>query len=228
MSEFFGRLEAELRTAAARPPRRLPSVRGAAVAMAVMAALALALLPVLALLSDEERRPAIERERPRPTFPNETVVAAGVAPVAGPWQMLTYESERLADPETGEEYQPAGLACLGLHLVDPPADYPGGFGGQCGDFPRTPGFSRVQHTVRSTAGQAGEILVYGRAPERAAKVRLTARGEAPIEVAPLEGRDATGGDFYLIAVRPDLEKGRVNWIDAQGNEGSPGIELLPP
>ena len=232
MSDFFGRLELELREAARRPPRRLPDLRGAPVAAAAVAALALALVPVLVLVGGgDERPPAIEREAetpPRPTLPNERVVATGVAPVAGPWQMLTYESERLADPETGEEYQPAGLPCLGLYLSDPPQDHSGGLGGACGEFPRTPGFSRLQQTVPNIAGGAREILVYGRAPQDARAITLVVDTSVTRRVEPFEGPPGVPGKFYLMAVSPDLDNGIVNWVDEMGNEGSRGIELLPP
>jgi hypothetical protein len=121
------------------------------------------------------------------------------------------------------------LPCLGLALLDSPAASSVTFGGQCGDFPRTPGFSRVQHTVpvRDRDVTAREILVYRRVPEEATLVRLTPEGQAPVEVEPLEGPPGEPGDFYLMAVAPDTE-GRVNWIANDGNQGSRGIELLPP
>lgn len=189
---FFERLEMDLRAAADRSPRRLPAMRSAPAAGAAVVVLALAVVAVLALAGGDERRPAIERQLSRPALPNETVVATGVAPVAGRWEMLAYRSERLADRDTGEEYQPAGLRCLGLALVDPPADIRGGLGGQCGEFPRTPGFSRIQRTIRTIGNEVREILVFGRAPEKAAKVGLTAPGKAMIVVEPLEGRRARG------------------------------------
>jgi hypothetical protein len=229
MSEFFGRLETELRAAAERPPRRTVPVP----ALAVAGLLALALAPIVLVLgsgSDSRDAPGpAQPQRPPevPRFPGERVVATGTAPVAGPWQLLTYQSERLADPDTGEVYQPAGLRCFGLRLLDPPADHSGGISGQCGEFPRTPGFSRIQQTVPNVAGGAREILVYGRAPEEAALVRLVPDDWEPIEMKPFEGSGGNG-DFYLFAVPADIGEGRVTWIDSEGNEGSSGQELLPP
>src|SRR5918998_3527529 len=148
MSEFFGRLETDLRAAAERRPRREVPVP----AIAVAALLALALAPVVLVLGsgDEAGAPG-QRSGPEapqrldiPGFPDAKVVATGTAPVAGPWEILTYRSVKLDDPETGEVYQPAGLRCLGIRLLDPPADRFGGLSGQCGEFPRTPGVSRVQ------------------------------------------------------------------------------------
>jgi hypothetical protein len=235
MSDFFGALEAELRAAALRPPRRTVPVPAIAVAFV----LALAVAPLVLVLgsgSDEAGTPqgdgtetpqGLPRDFRIPGFPEAKVVATGTAPVAGPWEILTYTSVRLADPETGEVYQPPGLRCLGLRLLDPPSEHSGGLGGQCGEFPRTPGFSRVQNTVPNVAAGAREILVYGRAPEEAALVRLTPDDGEPIEVKPIEG-PAGEGDFYLFAVPADVGEGEVNWIDEEGNEGSVGQQLLPP
>jgi hypothetical protein len=228
VSEFFGRLETELRAAAVRKPRRSVPVP----AIAVAALLALAVAPIVFVLgSGSDSRDAPDPgQSPRsalPRFPGERVVATGTAPVAGPWEIVTYESERLADPESGEVYQPAGLRCLGIRLLDPPADHSGGLSGQCGEFPRTPGFGRIQQTVPNVRGGAREILVYGRVPEEAALVRVTSDGGAAAETEPIEGPPGETGDFYLIAMRTDTQ-GRVNWIHSDGSEGSRGIELLPP
>jgi hypothetical protein len=72
------------------------------------------------------------------------------------------------------------------------------------------------------------VPLYGRAPEQAASVVLTAEGGVRERVAPFEGPPSVSGDFYLMAIPPGLKNGRVNWIDREGNEGSRGIELLPP
>jgi hypothetical protein len=230
MSEFFGRLEADLRAAAERPPRRALPVP----AIAVAALLALAVAPIVLVLGsgDEEGAPGLRSgleapQRPDiPGYPDAEVVATGTAPVAGPWEIFTFRSERLTDPKSGEVYQPGGLGCLGVRLLDPPASHSGVVSGQCGEFPRTPGFSRSQLTVPNIAGGAREILVYGRAPEEAAWVRITFDGRGPVQVEPVEGPD--GADYYLIAAPADASGGRVNWLDNDGKEGSPGHELLPP
>jgi hypothetical protein len=236
MSEFFGRLEADLRAAAERPPRRAVPVS----AIAVACLLALAVAPIVLVLGSgdeagapDERSAAETPEAPQrpdlPGFPGAEVVATGTSPVAGPWEILSYRSERLADPETGEVHQPAGLRCLGLRLLDPPSGDSSGLSGQCGEFPRTPGFSRIQLTMPNVTGGAGEILLYGRVPEEAASVRVTFDGRAPVEVEPIQGPRGEPGDFYVVVpVPPDTSGARVNWIDNNGNEGSPGIELLPP
>jgi hypothetical protein len=101
-------------------------------------------------------------------------------------------------------------------------------GGACGEFPRTPGFGRQQQSVRDDTGQVREILLYGRTPEQTTAVELTTEGGLSKRVGAFEGPASVEGDFYLTVLPPDVGNGRVNWIDGDGNEGSRGIELLPP
>jgi hypothetical protein len=160
-----------------------------------------------------------------------TVVATGTAPVAGPWQMETYRSTRLKD-DKGQEIQPAGLRCLGIFLLDP-SPGTGAGSGQCGEFPRTPGFSRVQHSVRGVRGtRAKEILVFGRAPERADLVQVDSGGDRGRAVDTSEGPRSERGDFYLIPIPPGWTKhGKVTWIDKDRpgeNLKGQSIGLLPP
>ena len=238
---FFDRLELELRAAAERPPRRMAGGgRGVAITLAVTLAIALALIPAAVLLGGGDDAPLptppAAKEAPQPSVGtviqrpdgDHTVVATGTAPVSGRWQMESYMSTPIRDPETGEEYQEAGLRCLGVFLTDPdPATSSGG--GGCGEFARTPDFSRGQHASPSMVGEpAKEVLVYGRVPEAAAKVVLTADGGIRTEVEPFPGPEGVEGGFYLIPVKPGMEHARVNWLDGDGKEGSRGIELLPP
>jgi hypothetical protein len=207
--------------------------------IAVAALLVLAVAPIVLVLGsgDEpgapERRSATETQEPPqrpefPGFPDAQVVATGTAPVAGPWEIFTFTSRRLDDPPSPEVNPPAGLSCIGVRLLDPPPNHSGRIsGGACGDFPGTPGFSRAQQTVPNLAGGAREILVFGWAPDEAAWVRVTFDGREPVEVQPVDGPEG-GADYYLIAVPPDASGGRVNWVDKDGNEGSQGVEVLPP
>jgi hypothetical protein len=246
MTDFFATLELELRAAAERGPRHRPApisaLRVLVPAALTIALLGVALLPAVVLLGDggdagdatdaAELPPVGKVYEPGEGWPpretRSTVVATGVAPVAGPWQMETYASTRLADPETDEEYQPAGLRCLGIFLLDPPEGRGrAAGGGQCGEFPRTPGFGRVELTVRSAEREVEEVLVYGRVPEEAAAVVVTVDGVERRRVEPLPGPPGVEGDFYLVVTPPEWESGRVNWIDENGDEGSRGHELLP-
>jgi hypothetical protein len=248
-ADFFDRLELELRAAAERPPRWTAGWReggrwtGAAVGATVAVVLAVAAaLVVVGGGSDDSGDHRSVAPSPAPVGSviwrhgeKHVVVATGRAPIAGLWQLETYRSTRLADPETGEVYQSAGLPCLGVAVLAPPSDDPTELSGACGEFPRTPGFGRQQASVPPGGRRADgtpirvrEILVYGRAPEQASAVVLTAKGGVRKGVEPLEGPPGVSGDFYLIAIPPDLKNGRVNWLDGEGNAGSRGITLLPP
>jgi hypothetical protein len=219
--DFFDRLESELREAAQRRPRRWVGGSHAMLVIAMsLGAFALALVPVLAVLGGDRGadQPGMDSE---PDLRGARVVATGVAPVAGRWRLETYRSERLTDPKSGEVYQPAGLRCIRVSVGEHGAT------GQCGEFPRTPGFGGSMHTV-FVGGKSREVLLFGRAPEAAARVIVTRRGKTRVDVSPIEGPPGARGDFYLIDLRPNEVKGRINWLDHRGNVGSRGIELLPP
>ena len=140
MTDFFAELERELRAAAERPPRRLagwPAAtgRGLGVALAVIA-FAAALVPALVIFGSGDepatkwRRPAsYQRSGPSsrkgeglvPHDADSTVVATGRTRIGGRWQIESYRGTGIKDPETGEEYEPAGLRCLRLVTTDPVA-----------------------------------------------------------------------------------------------------------
>ena len=61
----------------------------------------------------------------------------------------------------------------------------------------------------------------GRAPCGSRPMR--ACGSRPLFESPKRIR----GDFYLVAIPPDLRGGRVNWFDRAGRPGSRGHWLLP-
>ena len=249
MNDFFGALELELREAGERSPRRRIRLGDVAAVVAVAALLASAVVvarvvagggegsrtvpsgvkpdPVGTVIPDGEGTP--------PRRGRSVVVATGTAPGIGPWQMEASRSSALRDPDSGELYQPAGLRCLSLVLVDP-RDHSLGAGGQCGEFPRTPGFSRLQMPGVYMRGDSEEarrlrrrpVLVYGRVPERAARVVITGTNGLRRETRPLEGPASARGDFYAISVRPGHPDARINWLDEHGKPGSRGIALMPP
>ena len=161
-------------------------------------------------------------------------MATGTAPGVGPWQM---EASRSTILRHGDEIlQPAGLRCLSLAVLDPSRRFFLLSGGQCGEFPRTPGFSRLQlpgvvmrgdsERARRLRAKAG--LVYGRVPERAARVVVTVPDGLRLQARPHEGPPSARGDFYAISLPRGLRGARVNWLDRHGKPGSRGIRLLPP
>jgi hypothetical protein len=234
--DFFGALAAELHAAGQRSPRRrtrLGDVAGGVAAAALLAAAVFVALTVLGGGGTTEP-PVVAASQPAPVgtvIPRgegepprsrrSTVVATGEARGIGPWQLEASRSVRLADPENGEVYQPAGLRCLTLYLLDPPDGQPLGASGQCGEFPRTPGFSRLQSGAKP-------VLVYGRVPKRATAVRILVPGRSSINARLHEGPKSSRGDFYAVAVQPPLPGARINWFDDKGRPGSRGISLIRP
>jgi hypothetical protein len=154
-----------------------------------------------------------------------TVVATGATPVAGPWRLTAYESGRLASD--GDVYSPEGLPCLELRLLDPPDGYPSA-GGSCGVQPKAPGFTRGQSRYPRTVGRPDELILYGRAPERADAVELRAGGKT-ISTPTVSPPSGIPGRFWLLARPPeDAAGGHVRWVDRDtGARGRP-VEVLPP
>ena len=170
--------------------------------------------------------PAGEGSPPRQR--RSTVVATGNARGIGPWQLEATRSTRLADPDSGELYQPAGLRCLSLYPLDPPDEQFLGASSQCGEFPRTPGFSRLQLSSMRPHSGVKPVLVYGRVPRRATAVRILVPGRSPISARLHVGPKSSSSNFYAVAVKPPLPGARVNWFGENGKPGSRGIALMPP
>jgi hypothetical protein len=251
VSDFFGALELELRAAAERRPRRQIGLGQALGAVAATALLAVAVLLVTTVSSGGGGDSAELTGGPKPdpvgtVIPKgegnpprqarSTVVATGTSPPVGPWQMEVSRSTRIENPDTGEVYQRAGLRCLSLVTLDPRRrDLVIGVQ-QCGEFPRTPGFSRLQPAEVRFAGDPGRnrrlrrqpVLVFGRVPERAASVVVSAPDGLRLTARPHEGPKSARGDFYAISVPVGHPRARVNWLKKDGTEGSRGIALLPP
>ena len=247
MSDFFGALELELQAAARRRPRRAVRVGPAVGAVAVAALLALAVVVVAAISTGGDGGFAqvagapkpdpvgtvIPKGEGKPPVPARTlVVANGVAPITGPWQMEVSRTKGERDTH-GEVMWHSGY-CLMMKLLDPPRDIPRGPSGFCGaprslGFRKTPGFSRAQGGFRSKPKQrSNEVLVWGRVPDRAATVVVTAPGGTRIEVKPTDGPKSFPGRFYAIPLKLHVPGARINWLDADGHPGSRGIRLMPP
>ena len=249
MSDFFGALELELHAAANRRPRRQVTLGQGLGALAAAALVAVAVGVVAAVSSGGgggsghvtggPKLPPVGTVIPKgegtpPRTNRSLVVATGRTPGIGPWQMETSRSGDLRD-DNGRVYQPAGLRCVSLFVIGPGADDFFG-GGQCGEFPRTPGFSRMQlarvvihgKPTRNRRLLRKPILVYGRAPERATKVVVTAPDGLRLETVPHEAPRGARGDFYALAVPQHHPGARINWVDASGKPGSRGIRLSPP
>jgi hypothetical protein len=245
VSDFFGALELELRHAAERRPRRPVGV-GQAIGIAGAAALvAVALLLTMTVRSGGEDDSGRVTGSPRPdpvgtvipkaNTPYESdalVVANGRAPYSGPWQLEVSRTKGERDTE-GHVMWPAGY-CLWIRLLDPPNGRPGPTSGSCGSprslgFRKTPGFSRHQGAFLSgRAPPPKEVLVWGRVPDRAERVVITAPDGLRIVRNPKDGPENFPGRFYGIPVDPGHPGARINWLGAGGKPGSRGIRLMPP
>jgi hypothetical protein len=246
MTDFFSALELELHGAAERRPRRPIGVGQALGAAAALVLLASAVMVALAVVGGGgedgdggqlagARQPdpvgtVIPRGEGRPKMGRQRIVVAnGVAPVNGPWQIEVYRTDGERDT-SGQVMWRRGW-CMWIRLLDPPDRIITG-SGFCGapkslGFRKTPGFSRSQ-TVGRSKPMAKEILVWGRVPDRAALVVIAAPGGKRIELEPADGPDNFPGRFYAIPVKPPLQGARINWLDAEGKRGSRGIGLMPP
>jgi hypothetical protein len=244
MTDFFTALEAELQAAAVRRPRRRIGVGQPLGALAATALVAAAVLVVVAVSGggdDQSGRPAgssgpdpVGTVIPRSETQLESralVLANGTAPVLGPWQIEVSRTKGERDTH-GEVMWPPGY-CLWIRLFDAPGLHPGGGrSGFCGSpralgFRKTPGFSRAQ-ALTTSKPRPKEVLVWGRVPDSATKVVITAPGHKPIEVVPEEGPKRFPGRYYAIPVKPPMQGARINWLDASGQPGSRGIGLMPP
>ena len=134
-----------------------------------------------------------------------TVVATGESP-GGKWRLTVTESDQ------GK--------CIGLWLLDTPAGRDGTdiCGGPASfDAASVGGGDALPNTT----------LVFGPAPEEAAKVRVTAPGGFNRTVPTYDGPSDIEGNSYLIEIpRKGLRNALVNWLDENGRAPLPGL-LIP-
>jgi hypothetical protein len=241
MTDFFSALELELQVAADRRPRRPIGVGTLLGALAVVALVGTAVLLVAAVgrggdaahVAGDRTPDPVGTVLPRGETHYETralVVANGEAPVLGAWQIEVSRTKGERDTEGAIMWRRG--YCLWIHLLDPPDPMIGARSGHCGGprslgFRKTPGFSRSQ-TVGRRNPLPKEILVWGRVPDRASKVVITAPGHPRIAVVPEPGPKRFPGQYYAIPVKPPMQGARINWRDRNGKPGSRGIGLMPP
>jgi hypothetical protein len=139
---------------------------------------------------------------------DEVVLAQGMAPVAGPWQIRSFTSEETR--YQGEVIEPAGLECIRLVLSDPPPGSPLVGSGFCGEAGNR-GFDITDVPVRDRSGQV-VVLLFGRVPEDATRVELTTGGDERTTVEPLEGPRNVTGDLWQITTPPNVTNPRVRWF----------------
>lgn len=204
-------LEEDLVAAAGRLAERrrvLPSGRPmVAVAVAGMFAAAAGAGAASGLLKVGSVIPGGERSGAGSQRVEQIVIATSSTPVSGRWQMTSFV-------ENGEQ-------CLQLKLLDSGQGM-GTAAGSCG-YGST--FTAASSGTVDDAEGSNEILVYGRAPEQATTVELTAKDGQRITSKIHEGPPSVAGDFYLIAAPSGHEYALINWMDEQGIPSGDPIDL---
>jgi hypothetical protein len=154
--------------------------------------------------------------------PEQTVMATGTAPVAGPWQLTTYRSEGIVDDQ-GDVAEPKGLPCIRFLLTAPPATNP--INGSA--FCLAPGkaeFNMMSVPVLDEASGENELILYGFAPRNAAGVQLTAADGETIRTDTQSGGTKFPGTIWVIAAPPGLEAAELDWVDGSGNRAGAKLD----
>lgn len=194
MSDFFDRLETQLRRAAApvaepaaprRPRRRaLAVVTGAVLLAAVPASAAM-----LGAFEPQEEPDDLVRTAPK------ALVAQGNDPEFGAWEATRSQST------DGE--------CLGLRLVDPPGPQPGSTSEGCGS---------VAEPARIGGGSgAGRTAMFGYASPRARQVRIVADNH-PGRTFPTHPVAASDRSFFFASLPVNAVNPRIVALDGDGRE----------
>lgn len=199
MTDFFDRLENELRAATARQeaPARASSsrrLRPRGRLIAVLAAALIVVVPASAAVI-EAFRPYREPDNVVRTAPK-TVIATGEDPEFGAWEAFT------SDTSAGE--------CFGIRLLDPPGPIPGSTMEGCGT---------TNEPARVAGGDGPErTALFGFAPGAAAKVRIEAEGNTgrTFPTYDVPGRTATFFFASLPANPEDLPGLRVVALTRDG------------
>jgi hypothetical protein len=145
----------------------------------------------------------------------ETVLATGTAPVAGPWQMTAYKSEQSAG-------QPAGLPCVRLVLTDPPEGTPligSGFCGEVGDD-----FGAASLPAINEVGD-GQLLVFGITPTGTDRIELESPGAQAVQASVRDGGPSfTRGDVFVMALESDADQGELTAVSDDGTKSAKKID----
>lgn len=139
----------------------------------------------------------------------ETVVARGEIPISGPWRMTVFKTRQ-------------GVPCLKLQLLDPPSAVRRRSSGYCGSYS---GFSEFGHGRKAVARRRGEVLLFGRAPAKARRVMLTAKGGKRIAAPTRSGPPKVPGRFWVLAAPPHLKRAELVWTDRTGRRGERPLDV---
>jgi hypothetical protein len=188
MSGYFTMLERELAASAGRRRRRHRGGRAALLAAALLMLAGVPALAVTGVLSGDDARDPADK------LLHEEPIARGATPEGARWELLASEDER-------------GF-CFGvLTPTEDPREIAPAAGVTCGQ--RRPGALTVQIIYRGgsrhTRPSPPQTLVLGTAPEAAATVEASVRGER-LAVRTIDDDRGIKGRFYVIEVPPRLHR----------------------
>lgn len=138
---------------------------------------------------------------------DQTVVARGVSPVAGPWRLTALRNEGSAEEAQGD--------CLQLHLSQPPEGSPIQATMLCtpiGDADLKAGSLPVSN---SSSGEA-ELLLFGRAPDDSPSIELTTDTGRTFRAQANEAPAGFAGRTWLMAVPRGPKSGALEAEDRNG------------
>jgi hypothetical protein len=200
MSDYFDRLETELRGAAVRHDagdgaarRRRPGGRLSGQSwplLALTAALIVAVPTAAAVVVFQPEREPDNLVRTAP----KSLLASGQDPLWGKWE--AFASDSTVGP------------CFGIRLIDPPGTQPGGTSEGCG---------ATSKPARIGGGSGpARTAVFGFAPATARRVRIEAAGQAAREFPTHQTNDRRGAFFFAsLPANPNkLPRLRVIALDA--------------
>jgi hypothetical protein len=205
MTPRIPELKGELVAAAGRQSRRRVHVPGRAALVAVAGGLLVAGAAGAATgvfpIGTEVPTPREEQSDGLRYTSDRTVVAAGETPHAGQWRLLIvrssegpclgFQAQGMGGPRS--EWQPVEESPIGEGCAPGSRDFEAGMW-----------------------TNPDEPLVYGRAPEQAAAVRVTAADGSERTGQLQEGPPDVRGDFYVVALPAGVDAREIGWVDTDG------------
>jgi hypothetical protein len=144
---------------------------------------------------------------------DQTVVARGVSPVAGPWRLTSMRHEATSESPAGD--------CLELLLLKPPPGSPIAATLLCQDAGKAE-FKADSVPVVNTETGKSEILLFGAAPEGAGSVSVAADSGKTFPAELRQGPATFPGDAWVVVLPSGQKTGKLKLTDQNGN---PGAEL---
>lgn len=143
----------------------------------------------------------------------ETVLASGVAQRIGPWRLTSFQSEGIV--HNGETLEEQGAPCIRAMVASPIPDAPMVGSGYCSE-PGAVGEFSISAIPVAVSAEAGETVLFGRVPSKAAAVELVADDGQRIRGSLHDSKGAFPDDVWVMVVPNGLPGPSVRWLDADG------------